>query len=200
MDKRDFLFRFVEPPIRSQLRLDEEAYYSTTDQLTANKISKIIARIVSADAVITDATACIGGATYAFAQMFARVNAIELDKGRYDYLRHNITILGMAHKVRCVCGDAMEICPVTRQDLIFLDPPWGGPEYKTMERVSLSLSGLPLSEVCRTFAPSTTYIALKVPTNFDDVSFRAETADFADVVVHETQLRKMHLIILKVRS
>lgn len=197
MDKRDFLFRFVEPPIRSLLRLDDEAFYSTTDQLTANKIAKILTRIVPPQATITDATACIGGATHAFAQAFSFVNAIEIDRTRYDYLRHNITILGMAERVRCIHGDALDVCPRLQQDVVFLDPPWGGPEYKTMPRVSLFLSNSKLSDVCRRLASSTRYIAIKVPTNFDEAKFREETKDFAQVIICDTQLRKMHLIVLE---
>lgn len=200
MDKRDFLFRYVEPPIRSQLRFDEEAFYSTTDQLTANKIARIICKIVSTDAVVTDATACIGGATLAFANVFSKVYAIELDPTRYEYLRHNMTILQIMSKVHCILGDALNICPKMRQDVVFLDPPWGGPEYKTMERVSLYLSGVKLSEVCRKISVSTKYIALKVPTNFDEATFRKEIDDYASVIVCETQLRKMHLLILEIRS
>jgi 16S rRNA G966 N2-methylase RsmD len=198
MDKRDFLFRFVEPPIRYLIRLDSEAFYSTTDQLTANKIAKIITQIVPPDAVVTDATACVGGATYAFAQVFRRVVAIELDKTRYDFLRHNVTVLGMGERVQCMWGDARQICPTLCQDIIFLDPPWGGPDYKTQEKVSLFLSGEKLSDVCRNMATSTKYIAIKVPTNFDHATFRAEVNDFAVIALCETQLRKMHLLVLRI--
>lgn len=200
MDKRDFLFRYVEPPIRSQLLFDEEAFYSTTDQLTANKIARIICKIVSSDAVITDATACIGGATLAFANVFSKVFAIELDPTRYAYLTHNMTVLHVANKVHCILGDALNICPKMKQDVVFLDPPWGGPEYKTMDKVSLFLSDVKLSEVCRRMSVSTRYIALKVPTNFDEATFRREIEDYASVIVCDTQLRKMHLLILEMRD
>lgn len=197
MDKRDFLFRFVEPPARALLMLDEEAFYSTTDQLTANKIAKILVRIVSPTATVTDATACIGGATLAFANVFSRVNAIEIDRTRYDYLCHNMFILGHTDKVRCMHGDAIRICQDLQQDVIFLDPPWGGPEYKSMDRVSLFLSGMPLADVCRKLSHATRYIAIKVPTNFDEAGFRSSVEGFARVVVRDTQLRKMNLLVIQ---
>lgn len=200
MDKRDFLFRFVEPPIRTHLKLDTEAYYSTTDQLTANKIAKVLFKLLPDTKVVTDATACVGGATYAFAQVFSRVNAIELDKLRYDYLRHNMTVLGVHERVQCFCGDALNVCLTLRQDLIFLDPPWGGPEYKTQSRVSLSLSNKPLSEVCRLLSRASKYIAIKVPINFNESEFRKEVAEFAEIILCDTQLRKMHLLVLATRD
>lgn len=197
MDKRDFLFRFVSPSIRGQLLLDDEALYSTTDQLTANKIAKIVARVASENAVVTDATACIGGATLAFAHVFNRVNAIELDRTRYDYLRHNMDALGMLYKVRCIHGDAVDICSQMYQDVVFLDPPWGGPEYKSMDKVSLYLSGNTLASVCKRIAHATKYIAIKVPTNFDEIAFLDEVRGTASLIVRDTQLRKMHLLVLE---
>lgn len=198
-DKKDFLFRFVEPHIRVKLRLDDEAYYSTTDQLTANKIARALARIVPPSATITDATACIGGATYAFANTFRHVNAIELDHSRFMHLCHNINgVLKTNGKVTCIHGDAIVLCPQLQQDLVFLDPPWGGPEYKSMQKVSLSLSGLPLSDVCRIIAQATRYIAIKVPVNFNETDFCKEVEAFATIVLRDTQLRKMNLIVLEV--
>jgi predicted RNA methylase len=196
MDKRDFLFRFVSPAHRSRLKLDEEAFYSTTDQLTANKIARVLQRVLP-DAVVTDATACVGGATLAFAAVFPRVHAIELDEVRYSYLRHNTSVLGISDKVSCIWGDALQVCAKLHQDIIFLDPPWGGPEYKSMERVSLTLSGRDLGDVCRALAPAAKYIAIKVPTNFDEDAFLRSVSGHANLVVKETQLRKMHLLVLE---
>lgn len=184
--------------MRALLRLDNEALYSTTDQLTANKIAKIVAKVVPDVKTVTDATACIGGATLAFSKVFHKVNAIELDRTRYEYLRHNMTILGASKNVQCIYGDALDQCAKLQQDLVFLDPPWGGPEYKMLDRVTLRLSNKPLSEVCRAIAPFTKYIAIKVPTNFDAEAFFHETRDCLTVVLRETQLRKMHLFVMQV--
>ena len=37
--KKKFLFKYVPQNIRNNLKLDEEAYYSVTDQTTADTIS-----------------------------------------------------------------------------------------------------------------------------------------------------------------
>ena len=92
--KKDFLFRFLSPSIRHLLRCDEEALYSTTDQFTADKICKDIVKFVPSSGVITDATACIGGSSASFARVFSKVNAVEIDSIKYDYLRHNMLIMG----------------------------------------------------------------------------------------------------------
>lgn len=199
-EKKDFLFRFIPSPVRKSLKTDDEALYSTTDQLTAEKICKDISRFVTCNAVVTDATACIGGSCYSLAKCFAKVNAIELDKNRFEFLRNNIEVLGVSKNVTCFHGDALNICPTLRQDLIFLDPPWGGPEYKSMDNISLSMSERPLAEVCRRLSKCTSYIAVKVPTNFDESTFLTEVSSSLELVHKNINLRKMHLLIFKTKN
>jgi tRNA/tmRNA/rRNA uracil-C5-methylase (TrmA/RlmC/RlmD family) len=226
-EKKDFLFRFVQTDIRKQLKLDEEALFSTTDQVTADKITKDILRFVPRKSTITDATACIGGSAYSFIQNFSNVIAIEYDKKRFEYLQHNMSILpiynnsfsnistisnGSSHSnisnseqingtynniIECRNGDAIIECTKQYQEAIFIDPPWGGPEYKMLPSVQLYLSGLPLSEVCRKICTYTTYIILKVPVNFDEESFILDTYTFMEQIYKNSQLRKMHLLIFK---
>ena len=203
--KRDYLFKFIAPSIRSLLRLDEEAAYSVTDMYTADKMSRDILRYAGGS-VICDATACIGGNTASFARTYKQVIAIERDETRFDYLVHNLTVL-KANNVRCVCGDALEevtwvhgINPGSANafyDVIFIDPPWGGPEYKNQDTLGLELSGLPLEDVCRKWAMYTKYFAIKTPTNFNEESFRAASSDFLELVHKNTQLRKVTLYIFK---
>lgn len=198
--KKDFLFRFLSPSIRNLLRFDEEALYSTTDQLTADKICKDIMKFVPASGVITDATACIGGSCASFAKAFSKVYAVEIDARKYDYLRHNMLIMGFREVVCCLCGDALQVCPRLQQDVIFIDPPWGGPEYKLCPKLSLFLSGKPLADVCCELASHTKYIAIKVPTNFDEVAFLTAVEGNLVRVHRNVHLRKMHLLIFETKK
>lgn len=201
MAKRDYLFKFVPPEKRERLRLDDEAAYSVTDQYTADKITRDLLRFVSPGGTICDATACIGGNTFSFARAFRRVVAIERDPLRFEYLRHNMDVLGV-HNVAYHLGDALEELEWARRGApfhcVFVDPPWGGPGYKRAERVALFLSDLPLADVCRRMAPMTAHIALKVPTNFDLTAFVQASADFMTLVWHNVQLRKIHLLVFSV--
>lgn len=199
IEKRDFLFRFVSPNIRTQLRFDNEALYSTTDQLTADKITRDLLRFSPRSSIIADATACVGGNTYSFAQQFSQVYAFELDAIRAEHLQHNMRMLGMSN-VHTISGDSIRKLPYlgTHFGVIFLDPPWGGPEYKNASSIRLSLSGKRLSDVCWQLSVHTDFIALKVPKNFDENEFLTDTAPFMSLIHKNTQLRKMHLLIFKV--
>ena len=211
-EKKDFLFRFVNPDIRKKIKLDEEALYSTTDQVTADKITRDILNYIPRSSTITDATACIGGSAYSFAQSFSNVIAIENNKERYDLLKQNINVLlntktenksifhnafSNLNNVECRYGDALIECQKQFQDAIFIDPPWGGPEYKTLDKVQLYLSGLSLHEVCKRLYKYTDYIILKVPVNFDEMQFIIETQSYLELQRKNSQLRKMNLLIFR---
>ena len=193
-DKRDFLFRFIPVEKRKLLKLDEEALYSVTDQYTADKISKEIKKQFPDIHIITDATSCIGGNTYSFSKYFDTVYAIELDKLKYDYLSYNLSILDSTN-IQLYHGDSIAIIPTLQQDIIFLDPPWGGPNYKDKKQIDLYLSDIELSEVCRLLKSCCKYIALKVPTNFDLDKFTERTKTFMIQVYKNTELRKMQLLL-----
>ena len=193
-DKRDFLFRFIPPDKRKRLRFDEEALYSVTDQYTADKISRELKRLCPTAQVITDATACIGGNSFSFSKHFSFVQAIELDKIRFDYLKANLQTLDSIN-VACYWGDCIDIVPCLKQDLVFLDPPWGGPSYKDKKNIDLYLSGVELSEICRIIKPACRYLALKVPQNFALERFNQRVGDFMKLVYKNVELRKMQLLI-----
>ena len=196
MDKRDFYFRHVPADVRARLVLDHEASYSVTDQITADKITKDIRMFVPHTATITDGTACVGGNTYSFAKTFDHVNAIEIDPIRYSYLLNNMSVLGTSN-VQCIRGDAYKECRKTHQDVVFLDPPWGGPDYKNTTNIRLYLSNRELSDVCKDISLYCMYIALKVPVNFRVDVFDNAVKDVLERVHYNTGLRKMHLVIYK---
>lgn len=200
-NKRDYLFKFVPAATRSLLQLDEEAAYSVTDMYTADKMTRDILRYTGGT-IICDATACIGGNTSSFARAFKHVVAIERDQTRYEYLVNNMGVL-KAHNVKCVKGDALEevtwmqLSSQHSYDVIFIDPPWGGPEYKHQSALGLELSGIPLEDVCRRWANYTKFFALKTPTNFDELKFTRLTSDFLSLV-HKNTLRKVIVYVFAV--
>lgn len=198
-DKRDFLFRFIPAEVRSRLLLDNEALYSVTDQYTANKISKYIKRNIPDINTLMDGTACIGGNTFSFTKFFSDVVAVEIDPTRYAYLCHNMRMLE-SKNVTIYNGSVLDVCKYGVQDMIFIDPPWGGPNYKCKYRINLYLGNTELSVVCRSLAPYTKYIAIKVPTNFDTDTFNIRTCGILKLLFRNTDLRKMHLLIYETVS
>lgn len=167
-----FLFCTEHPSVRARIQYDNVSLYSVTDQSTAHRIAlfcRSLAGITSAS-TITDGTACIGGNTIAFARAFARVHAVEYDEPRYQMLRHNVNLLldtDTVNRVRVRCGDYTEVFSQLSQDLVFLDPPWGGKAYKHQSAVDLTLGEWPLSRLCQELRGRCSHVVIKVPTNFN---------------------------------
>jgi 16S rRNA G966 N2-methylase RsmD len=176
--------------------LDDEALFSTTDQLTADKIACDILKFLPKTSTITDATACIGGSAYSFSQVFEKVYAIELDSTRFKHMVHNFEQLNCKN-VHCINGDALNEVKSIHQDVIFIDPPWGGPEYKAKAKLTLYLSGVNIAEACIAYSKTIPYVVLKVPTNFDESTFMESIKAHLKLVHKNQNLRKMHLLILQ---
>ena len=80
------------------LKIDDVGEYSISTPDDAKKITKIIIQqLVDMgkdldNIIITDATAGVGGNTISFSKNFKQINAIEIDKDRFNYLIDNINL------------------------------------------------------------------------------------------------------------
>ena len=128
---------------------------------------------------VTDGTACAGGMTISLMRHFAHVLAVEEDAERVTDLRHNITVLlnsGARNTYGCVrsyWGDYVRWACRLTQDVVVLDPPWGGPGYVTSGRLTdLGLGDTRLSQLTAHLlhfhAP---LVVLRLPSSFDTQSF-----------------------------
>ena len=124
---------------------------------------------------ITDATAGVGGDTLYFAQQFKKVNAVELVPLHCAIISHNLSVYKKGGKVDLLCANYVDVVglyrpwpgnPVT-QNVIYFDPPWGGPGYKTRNAVLLKLDNVPLFHIIWhiLFHHLADYIFVKSPKN-----------------------------------
>lgn len=160
----------------NSFKVDDIAMYSITSAKIAHALSNEIHALMGTDGiVITDATASVGGNSIPFMEHsgFEVVNMVEVSMCRFKMLKHNITLQGAGKKYTLYNRNYLDIYHTLTQDIVFIDPPWGGPEYKLKRSLHLFLSGVNISVVCNNIfnARSTKYIILKVPINFDIDSF-----------------------------
>lgn len=55
--------------------------------------------------------------------------AIDINAERLNLAQHNARVYNVADKIEFVKGDFLQLAPRLRGDVVFLSPPWGGPEY-----------------------------------------------------------------------
>lgn len=177
--------------------------------------SMIIAQgVLSNDLVCIDLTASVGGNTIAFAKTFSRVFAYEIDEQRTAHLKSNLDhFLGAADRSKVVveCTDSMKAIQQLANDLrpnsddsqnrsfvlprlaVFVDPPFGGIHYRSMNAnhtTSLNLGeDMSLARVIAIVSChlSPVTIGLKLPLHFDVASLVSQAKQEAAVAGESPQ-------------
>lgn len=198
--KRGFLFKSIDWEVRQRIQLDEEALYSVTNCRDAERMSRILVELAGgsgANLTVTDGTACVGGNVISFSRHFSSVNAVEIDETRFRMLEKNLKTLGVDN-VRCVRGDYGSLWQDMEQDIVFVDPPWGGPDMMSQDKVTFPLGGRSLPSLAEALSESgrAGIVALKLSPNYDVDEIRAGVR--GQVKVHRC-FRKMILVTVDYR-
>ena len=140
--------------------------------------------------VVLDAFCGVAGNTIAFARRAGvQVIAYDLDSARLELASHNADVYGVRDSIEFVCNDVVcalktghfgdvmtSSCSQQRRrhrsliDMIFLSPPWGGPEYIDVDNFDLRttlVSGLDLVDLIMLSLGVTPNVACFLPRNTD---------------------------------
>ncbi|XP_048020719.1 trimethylguanosine synthase isoform X2 [Megalobrama amblycephala] len=110
------------------IKLDHEGWFSVTPEKIAEHIALRAQDSFSTELII-DAFCGVGGNAIQFALTGKRVIAIDIDPIRLALAQHNAEVYGVADRIEFLQGDFLQLAPSLRADMVFLSPPWGGPEY-----------------------------------------------------------------------
>lgn len=191
-----------------KIKYDYESLHYISKRNDAEVITSIIIKhlekiqIKPNDTVLTDATAGIGGNTISFGMMFKSVNAIEIDNDIYKYLMNNTSVYHL-NNIIGYNDDCVKVLPtITTHNVIFMDPPWGGKNYKKVQNIKLLISGIPLEKLCLDIFDKTKMakcpdiVALKLPLNYD-IKFLFDQLNDENRIIHLYSMDKMHIIIIE---
>ena len=158
---------------RGGLKMTPEAEYSITKPKDSIKLLEAMKNVLKTtkDKTITDATANVGGDTTAFAKYFKEVQAIELKDDNFEALKENTKKF---KNVKIHQGDSREVFK-WKTDVLYIDAPWGGPEYKTKTNLDLYLGETRVDEWVNKILKTEnkpSYIFLKVPFNYNFDRFK----------------------------
>uniref|UniRef100_A0A8C5F8J9 Trimethylguanosine synthase n=1 Tax=Gadus morhua TaxID=8049 RepID=A0A8C5F8J9_GADMO len=128
------------------IRLDTEGWFSVTPERIAHHIALRVKESFVDSHLVIDAFCGVGGNAIQFALSGKRVIGIDIDASRLALARHNAEVYGVADRIDFLLGDFLQLAPGLRGDVVFLSPPWGGPDYLTAEvfdiRTMIQLSKL----------------------------------------------------------
>ena len=153
---------------KNKLKMTTEGMYSVSGKEGAKIIAKIILKNMKKNKMITvtDCTSNNGSETLMFAKYFEKVNAIEIDDTNYKVLKNNIDVYNYKN-INLIKGNSIIELPKLEQDVIVIDAPWGGRDYKDSQQLKLYLDNLELSDIFNQFSKRAKLFVLKVPTNYN---------------------------------
>ena len=159
------------------LKYDNEGLWSISYPDLADSLTKHI-KVFENESfkldTIIDATAGIGGNVLSFANFFNNVYCIEIDDKRFEYLENNIKNYNYSN-INCIKGDSIELiknglkCINSNPDVLFFDPPWGGPSYKYIKHIDIKLGNNSFEEIIDLIyiLNNVKLVVLKFPFNYN---------------------------------
>mmetsp|Transcript_9428 Transcript_9428/g.30144 ORF Transcript_9428/g.30144 Transcript_9428/m.30144 type:complete len:577 (-) Transcript_9428:17-1747(-) len=175
------------------VRMDSDSWFSVTPETIAEHLAERCRA-----SVIVDAFAGCGGNAIQFAFTCERVIAIERDAARLELARGNARVYGVEDRIEFVHADAIEWMKGVasgssglRPDVVFLSPPWGGPDYQAADKFPLeaiqvptstgvngAIDGVALLRLARSVSPEVAFFA---PRNSDPEALASAIPDAAEL-------------------
>jgi predicted RNA methylase len=152
-----------------QLKLTPEGEYSITKRHDSKKIIQYMRSLVGSlkGKTIADLTGNVGGDTIMFGLNYKHVDSYEWNPENFDVLKHNVGVYDLKN-VTLHQGDSTELFK-KNVDVLYMDPPWGGPDYKEKKELDLLMGKKTVSEYLKDVTEAEWkpgYIFIKVPANF----------------------------------
>lgn len=167
----------------TKLMTTTEGVYSVSKNVASKKLKKIIHKYMkSYDITITDVCANVGSDSIMLAKYFSSINSIELDKINYDALKNNIDVYKYKN-INAINGNNLKELPNLKQDVIYADPPWGGPSYKKHLQLKLYFDNVELADFFNLFKNSSKLHIYKVPYNYNINNFILKTK-IKNITIH----------------
>ncbi len=142
------------PKRKDEYMYTDVSLYSSADVSHSLKTAELISKYYGiSNKTLTEASACVGGNSWSFADKVKNINLIEIDKNNFKALKHNMgvvfnkevindTLEYKAGKTMNFFNDNyIKIRDELGGDIIFYDPPWGGVDYKNEPQVGYSYNG-----------------------------------------------------------
>jgi hypothetical protein len=194
--------------VPDKLYLNNSLKSFATPLADSKKIIKIIdfhcksKNLKSTTLTIVDATGGGGSDTISFSYHFQNVISIEMNKEYYNILKNNVNCYNLKNIIT-INGDSLEIIPkINFYDILYIDPPWGGKDYKNIKNLSLTLSDISLENVIINFFDELymqtipIFIVLKLPTNYN-LKKMFYKLELYNLEIYLYELRKKNIVIIQ---
>ena len=150
-----------------KLLFTEESIYSSSKIEGSKLLKNIISENLSnKDITITDGTANIGTDSIFLSNYFNKINSVEISNINYNALANNVSVFDKTN-INTILGDIIIVIENLIQDVIYIDAPWGGRDYKKNDKMKLFLGDLEILDFYKKFKDKAKVFIFKVPYNYD---------------------------------
>lgn len=172
----------------TKLKLTPEGEYSITKRKDGETLLKHMRSVLKTtkDKHITDLTGNVGGDTILFGLNFKKVDSIEINPENFDVLKNNVDVFDLKN-VKLHQGDSTKVFD-WNTDVLYIDAPWGGPDYKEKKELDLYLGDKRVDEFVKEIKDKAKYIFMKVPRNYKFDRFEN---------IEKFKIRGYYLILVK---
>ena len=151
----------------NKLLFTEESIYSSSKIEGSKLLKSIISENLSnKDITITDGTANIGTDSIFLSNYFNKINSVEISNINYNALANNVSVFKKTN-INTILGDIIIVIENLIQDVIYIDAPWGGRDYKKNDKMKLFLGDLEILDFYKKFRNKAKVFIFKVPYNYD---------------------------------
>ncbi|XP_020521124.1 uncharacterized protein LOC18431442 isoform X2 [Amborella trichopoda] len=145
------------------VKLDKEGWFSVTPELLAKHHATRCGH-----GTIIDCFTGVGGNAIQFARKGNHVIGIDIDPQKINYAQHNARVYGVADHIDFVKGNFFHLAPTLKADVVFMSPPWGGPDYAKVQKYDINMlrpyGGTFLFDTARVVAST---VVMFLPRNVD---------------------------------
>ena len=178
----------------STLKMTPEGEYSITKRNDGKKLLQKMMSIIGSTKRkhITDLTGNVGGDTILFGLNFGRTDSIEIDNDNFAALKHNVETFKLKN-VKLHHGDSTKLFN-WKTDVLYMDPPWGGPDYKEKEAMDLFLGNERVDDwladvLTKEWRPK--FVFMKLPSNYNFERLK----ELPNVIsIHKFAIRGFYLV------
>jgi 16S rRNA G966 N2-methylase RsmD len=169
----------LQPKEIEKIELDEVAYFSLCPKTHADQITEGIVNLLQRhrlnpkEVTITDGCAGVGGVSMSLivSDKFRKVISVEMDPSRANLLTKNINAIKRPNnstEIEIQQKNYLDAMQTLEQDVVFFDPPFGGPGYKYYKKAVLFLGGKHMADIANELLTKskTKYVLIRTPENF----------------------------------
>ena len=162
------IFFNIDKVDTEKILFTDESIYSSSRLKGSKRLIDVINKYYdNFDITITDGTANIGTDSINLATLYKKINAVELSPINYKALKNNISVFGLEKKILSYNQDINIQINDLEQNIIYIDAPWGGPEYKHSDKIKLYLGNVEIVDFYLKNRNKAETFIFKVPYNYN---------------------------------